>query len=416
MRHRGEEGRLDSVGGLRALSGRLEVGGSLGDLALEALVQLAERFLRADALADVDGQDEDPFGHGLRPHVEPPRGAVGERELNLVVDAEPLLHAAPKERKEASRFDAGPHVRHFVAQELGARPTVLNGRRRVEIEVAPIEPEDLAPLQNGIERRAIALLALLDGLLGAFALGDVDAHPDEAGRAIEHDPFAREEVRCGPPVFRDERGFDRAFPLLEDFGDPPLKKRLLVTRKEVERVHLRDLVSGVARYPLEVPIPAQESPVLVVKIEDARHGLDEASGKSLLALRSGLGALALGDVADDLRDTHDGHGSGRRGVGSPDRGGGDGDREERSVLALADRLELLDARAAADSAQDHRLLGGTIGRDRDLDGATDDLRGAVTEHAFRRRVPARDHPLERLADDGIVRRLDDGDEALDDLF
>ena len=63
--------------------------------------------------------------------------------------------------------------------------------------------------------------------------------------------------------------------------------------------------------------------------------------------------------------------------------------------------------AAAQTPQDVALLLETIGRDDEIDVPPDRLGGAVAEDARGAGVPARDHAVERLADDGVVGGLDD---------
>ncbi len=51
------------------------------------------------ALADIDREHEDAFGHRLRAHVEPAARAVAESELDLAVCGRTLFHAATQERE-----------------------------------------------------------------------------------------------------------------------------------------------------------------------------------------------------------------------------------------------------------------------------------------------------------------------------
>src|ERR1700677_1160350 len=48
---------------------------------------------------------------------------------------------------------------------------------------------------------------------------------------------------------------------------------------------MRNLVARVAGNNFKVPIPAQESPLFIIKIEDARHALDHGGGEKSLILR-----------------------------------------------------------------------------------------------------------------------------------
>jgi len=115
-----------------------------------------------------------------------------------------------------------------------------------------------------------------------------------------------------------------------------------------------------------------------------------------------LGALAVGDVARDLRRADD---LAARPADGRDR---ERDVDARPVLADADGLVVLDALAADEAREDGRLLVGVVFGDEDGDGPADDLVGRVAEDVLGRAVPARDAAVERLADDGVLGRLDDG--------
>src|SRR5205085_12085565 len=91
-------------------------------------------------------------------------------------------------------------------------------------------------------------------------------------------------------------------------------------------------------------------------------------------------------------------------------GHGERDVYGRAVLAHAHRLVVLDALAALEPRDDGRLLVGVVFGDEDGDGLPDRLLRRVAEDALGPPVPTRDDPFERLADDGVVRRLDDRSE------
>src|SRR5665647_1335331 len=71
--------------------------------------------------------------------------------------------------------------------------------------------------------------------------------------------------------------------------------------------------------------------------------------------------------------------------------------------------------AGLDLCQDGFDLAGAIFGSQELCGLADDLRAGVAVHPCGRRVPARDYAVERAADDGVVRTLDDGSHALGGL-
>ena len=123
-------------------------------------------------------------------------------------------------------------------------------------------------------------------------------------------------------------------------------------------------------------------------------------GEQPLALR--LGALALGDVPGDLRRPDD------RAVGIADRRDAERDVDDPPVLREPLGLEVADALAPPDTLQDPDHVLGMVRRHQGGDGLADDLGGGVAQDPLGGLIPARDDPVERLADDGIVRRFDDG--------
>ena len=66
----------------------------------------------------------------------------------------------------------------------------------------------------------------------------------------------------------------------------------------------------------------------------------------------------------------------------------------------------IDRLTCTDLAQNHRHLVGSIRGTEQFHGSADDLFGRVAVQPLGRWVPAGDDPVERLADDGIVRMLD----------
>src|SRR5690606_17532401 len=59
-------------------------------------------------------------------------------------------------------------------QQFFARAAPLLGGGVVDVDVAPVEVEDLTAFHHRVERLTVALLAGSQGQLGLFALGDVD--------------------------------------------------------------------------------------------------------------------------------------------------------------------------------------------------------------------------------------------------
>src|SRR4029450_3668516 len=82
--------------------------------------------------------------------------------------------------------------------------------------------------------------------------------------------------------------------------------------------------------------------------------------------------------------------------------------EARPVLPHARRLVGLDVLAPLEPRQEARHLVLAVGWNDERDQPAPRLGGRVAVEALGAPVPARDHALERLADDRVVRRLDDG--------
>ncbi len=118
-----------------------------------------------------------------------------------------------------------------------------------------------------------------------------------------------------------------------------------------------------------------------------------------------LGLLLGRDVARDLGGAHDAP------VRVADRGHGEGDVEQASVLADPDRLEVIDLQAVADATQDPILLVVAVGRDDQRDVPPDRLLRGPAEHALGRLVPRLDHPVDVLAHDRVVGGFHDGRET-----
>ena len=68
---------------------------------------------------------------------------------------------------------------------------------------------------------------------------------------------------------------------------------------------------------------------------------------------------------------------------------------------------MLDAFAAANVPEHHVLFGKAVRRDHHRDGLPDGLVGGVAEQLLCAAIPGGDDAVEILADDRIVRRLDD---------
>ena len=84
--------------------------------------------------------------------------------------------------------------------------------------------------------------------------------------------------------------------------------------------------------------------------------------------------------------------------------------DARAVLAQALDIEMVDALAAAQAAEDVALLVAQLRRHDQVDRLADRLFRGPSEQPLRALVPGGDDAVERLADDGVFGRRDDGGE------
>ena len=118
-----------------------------------------------------------------------------------------------------------------------------------------------------------------------------------------------------------------------------------------------------------------------------------------------LGTPALAYVAGDLRRADD------RAVRRADRRDRERDRDQRAVLVLSNRLEMIDGLATANPGQDFRFLAEAVGGYDGRDRPADHFLRRVAEHALRPKIPRRDDAVQVLADDRVVGRRDEGREV-----
>ena len=159
---------------------------------------------------------------------------------------------------------------------------------------------------------------------------------------------------------------------------------------------------GVAEDRLGLPVEADDAPLVAGDDDGVRRGLQHVAEFGLLTLHRG--PLLLGNVPRDLRGPDD------VAVGIADRGDGQRDIDDAAVFRASLRLVMVHPFAAADSLEDPPHVLNAFRRHQQRDVLPDDLLGRVAEDSLGPTIPAGDDPFERLADDGIVRRLDDGRE------
>ena len=162
-----------------------------------------------------------------------------------------------------------------------------------------------------------------------------------------------------------------------------------------------------ARFPRQA-VRLDERPVQVHDAGEERALIEKRTEFGVR--RRGFGqqlALALlslsmaGHVAHDLRRAD--HLAGL----VLDRRDGQRDEDRPAVASNALGFEVLDPPALFQAGDDVIFLGETVGRDDQRDVAADRLGRAIPEQALGAGVPALNDAIERLADDRVVRRLDD---------
>ncbi len=89
----------------------------------------------------------------------------------------------------------------------------------------------------------------------------------------------------------------------------------------------------------------------------------------------------------------------------PNRRNGKGDIQSPPIFGLPYGFEVVDLVSAPDVVVDDVFLRETLRGDYERDVTADGLGRRVAEHPLRSPIPRRDYPVEGLADDGIVRRI-----------
>jgi hypothetical protein len=93
----------------------------------------------------------------------------------------------------------------------------------------------------------------------------------------------------------------------------------------------------------------------------------------------------------------------------PNRGDGQGHLNQRAVLAQPDSLELVDPLAPSEAGHDDAMqLVDSIRGDQPRDRLADHLVGGVAIESLGGGVPTGDHAVNRLADNGVVGRVNNG--------
>ena len=308
--------------------------------------------------------------------AEPDAGQAG---LTAVERLEDLL-ALGRGHARAVIAHGDPHL------VVRARDLDFDGRRRGAVFHGVVEQVrhdlleakliDVRPRRAAVAGRAD--LDLAPGYLGEGGGGSADQLRDVGRRALELEP-ARADARHVEEPFEQIPQPHRGVLRLRHV--PPRRRRVVVGPREAPRHELQ---------------PA---------VEDRERGaqLVGHDGDEVLAQTERLlnGSLVLADVARDGRRADD------RAARVADRRDRHRDRDPLAILRHARGPVVLDAFAAAEPVQDLRQLVGALRGDDDGDRPTDRLVRRVAVEPLGPRVPAHDRPVERLADDRVVRRVDD---------
>src|ERR1700722_8671811 len=113
-------------------------------------------------------------------------------------------------------------------------------------------------------------------------------------------------------------------------------------------------------------------------------------------------ALLLAEVAGDLGDADD------SAFVVTNRRDGQHHGDERALLALAFRFDVIDPLALVDAFEDRDFFSDAVRWNDQGDGMADDFGGRITEHALGGVVPGGDDAVEVLANNSVVARFDDG--------
>ncbi len=297
------------------------------------------------------------------------------------------------ERERAIAGLVGEDSQHLRAR---ARRPCLVGQREHHARPDTVDP------RGDLELPVLALHGRLGGLAGA----DVAYEPCEEPPILEPHLADREIERHARPVLADA---DDLATSADDLGAAGLlvALQMAVVRAAIRLRHqeldvlAQDLRGRIAEDRLRASAERGEGALLVDHHHTVEHRVEHRVGARLQAGPLGCGALGLGDVP------HDGRRTDHPRIDVHDRRDRDRSLEGRAVAACANRLEVLDSLATPDARQELGLLTVAVGRYEPRHRLADDLPRRGPKQALRGGVPARDDPVERLADDRVVGGGDD---------
>src|SRR5439155_106027 len=116
--------------------------------------------------------------------------------------------------------------------------------------------------------------------------------------------------------------------------------------------------------------------------------------------------FALGDVARHFRRADDGS------LAIHDRGDGQRNGDMVPVPGAPQSLEMIDSLAPAKTSEHVGLFSPAVFRDDQVNVLADGLGRRVSKEPLGASIPGGDNTIQRLAHDGVVRRIDDGRQQL----
>ena len=117
----------------------------------ELLFASSERRRRALSVGDVEGEDARPLGYRDEPQLEPALRPVGKGELVLQLEVLALRQAPPEHREHRRRVDPRIAFHHRSSEERFSRLARLGRDGVVDVQVLPVETDDLATLHQAVE-------------------------------------------------------------------------------------------------------------------------------------------------------------------------------------------------------------------------------------------------------------------------
>src|SRR6185369_11265492 len=102
-------------------------------------------------LSRLERDDADPFGHWHDSQIEPSGRAVGKQELHLGPLPRALLHAAFEHGEERLQLQPGIALHDRATEQPFAGKPCLANHRVIQVQVLPVEPDDLAALLQSVQ-------------------------------------------------------------------------------------------------------------------------------------------------------------------------------------------------------------------------------------------------------------------------